>query len=144
MGTAAIPRPRSATFSVFANGTRETDRSEGWFGEQTGEQRDDGILDRRWCHRPTNPGESRSPAAGAIVAAMAHYLLLPNPLIIGPRLAVPLLELALFLPLVWANPKRMTKETKPLRLLSIGLARSACEAKLEPQIQVGSDTLAWP
>ena len=52
---------------------------------------------------------------------MALYLLLPNPLILGPRLAVPLLELALFLPLVWANPKRMTKETKPLRLLSIGL-----------------------
>jgi len=68
-----------------------------------------------------NPGESRFPAAGAIVAAMALYLLLPNPLILGPRLAVPLLELVLFLPLVWANPKRMTKETKPLRLLSIGL-----------------------
>jgi hypothetical protein len=68
-----------------------------------------------------NPGESRFPAAGAIVAAMALYLLLPNPLILGPRLGVPLLELALFLPLVWANPKRMTKETKPLRLLSIGL-----------------------
>jgi hypothetical protein len=68
-----------------------------------------------------NPGESRFPAAGAIVAAMALYLLLPNPLILGPRLAVPLLELALLLPLVWANPKRMTKETKPLRLLSIGL-----------------------
>ena len=68
-----------------------------------------------------NPGESRFPAAGAIVAAMALYLLLPNPLILGPRFAVPLLELALFLPLVWANPKRMTKETKPLRLLSIGL-----------------------
>jgi hypothetical protein len=68
-----------------------------------------------------NPGESRFPAAGAIVAAIALYLLLPNPLILGPRLAVPLLELALLLPLVWANPKRMTKETKPLRLLSIGL-----------------------
>jgi hypothetical protein len=68
-----------------------------------------------------NPGESRFPAASAIVVAMALYLLLPNPLILGPRLGVPLLELALFLPLVWANPKRMTKETKPLRLLSIGL-----------------------
>jgi hypothetical protein len=68
-----------------------------------------------------NPGESRLPAAGAIVAATAIYLLLPNPLILGPRLAVPLLELALFLPLVLANPKRMTKETKTLRLLSIGL-----------------------
>jgi hypothetical protein len=56
-----------------------------------------------------NPGESRFPAAGAIVAAMALYLLLPNPLILGPRLAVPRLGLALFVPLVLANPKRMTK-----------------------------------
>jgi hypothetical protein len=68
-----------------------------------------------------NPGESRFPAASAILAAMALYLLLPNPLILGPRLAVPALELALFIPLVLANPKRMTKETKALRLLSIGL-----------------------
>jgi len=52
---------------------------------------------------------------------MALYLLLPNPLILGPRIVVPVLELALFIPLVLANPKRMTKETKPLRLVSIGL-----------------------
>jgi hypothetical protein len=52
---------------------------------------------------------------------MALYLLLPNPLILGPRLAVPFLELALFLPLVLANPKGMTNETRMLRLLSIGL-----------------------
>jgi hypothetical protein len=68
-----------------------------------------------------NPGESRFPAATAVVAAMALYLLLPNPLIVGPRLAVPLLELVLFLPLVLANPKRMTRDTKALRLLAIGL-----------------------
>jgi hypothetical protein len=68
-----------------------------------------------------NPGESRLPAASAVVAAIALYLLLPNPLIVGPRLAVPLLELALFLPLVLANPRRMTRDTKGLRLLSIGL-----------------------
>lgn len=68
-----------------------------------------------------NHGESRFPAASAVVAAMALYFLLPNPLIIGPRLAVPLLETALFIPLVLANPKRMTRETRVLRLLSIGL-----------------------
>jgi hypothetical protein len=69
----------------------------------------------------TNPGESRLPAAIAVLAAMALYLLLPNPLLLGPRIAVPACELVLFLPLVLANPKRMTRETKPLRLLSIGL-----------------------
>ena len=52
---------------------------------------------------------------------MALYLLLPNPLILGPGSRLPLLELALFVPLVLANPKRMTQETKVLRLLSIGL-----------------------
>jgi hypothetical protein len=52
---------------------------------------------------------------------MALYLLLPNPLILGPRLVLPVLEFALFVPLVFANPKRMTKETTLLRLLSIGL-----------------------
>jgi hypothetical protein len=55
------------------------------------------------------------------VVAIALYLLLPNPLILGPRLAVPLLELALFFPLVLANPRRMTRETRLLRWLSIGL-----------------------
>lgn len=68
-----------------------------------------------------NPGESRFPAAGAVVAAMALYFLLPNPLIVGPRLAVPLLELTLFIPLVLANPTHMTRETRLLRSLSIGL-----------------------
>jgi hypothetical protein len=68
-----------------------------------------------------NPGESRFPAGAAVVAAIALYLLLPNPLIVGPRLAVPLLELALFFPLILANPRRMTKETTLLRWLSIGL-----------------------
>jgi hypothetical protein len=68
-----------------------------------------------------NPGETRFPAAAAIVVAIALYLLLPNPLILGPRFAVPLLELVLFFPLVLANPRRMTKETKLLRWLSIGL-----------------------
>lgn len=68
-----------------------------------------------------NPGESRYPAAIAVLVAMALYFLLPNPLLFGPRIAVPALELVLFLPLVLANPKRMTRETKPLRLLSIGL-----------------------
>jgi hypothetical protein len=68
-----------------------------------------------------DPGESRFPAAAAIVAAIALYLLLPNPLILGPRLAVSLLELALFFPLVLANPRRMTKETTLLLWLSIGL-----------------------
>ena len=120
--TTATARPRSATCSpAFPNGTRETDHSEVWFGEQTGEQPYDGILDRRWCHQTTQPRRIAFPGSKRHRGRDGSYLLLPNQLILGPRLAVPLLELALFLPLALANPKRMTKETKPLRLLSIGL-----------------------
>ncbi|MDQ1668251.1 MAG: hypothetical protein QOE40_312, partial [Actinomycetota bacterium] len=50
-----------------------------------------------------NPGEARYAAAAAILVAIALYALLPNPLIIGPRLAVPLLELVLFIPLLLGN-----------------------------------------
>jgi hypothetical protein len=68
-----------------------------------------------------NPGEARYAAGVAILVAVALYLLLPNPLIVGPRLAIPVLELALFVPLVVANPHRFTRETAALRAVSIGL-----------------------
>ncbi|MCW2781518.1 MAG: hypothetical protein JWR35_1967 [Marmoricola sp.] len=68
-----------------------------------------------------HPGESRLPAAIAVLLAICLYFLLPSALLIGPRVVVPILEVVLFLPLLLANPKRMTKETRELRLLSIGL-----------------------
>jgi hypothetical protein len=66
-------------------------------------------------------GESRFPAAIAILTAMALYFLLPGPLILGPRAVVPVLELALLVPLVLANPRRLTRESSVLRVLSICL-----------------------
>ena len=39
----------------------------------------------------------------------------------GPRLVVPALECVLFIPLVAANPRRMTRQNRALRRLSIGL-----------------------
>jgi hypothetical protein len=68
-----------------------------------------------------NPGEARYAAGAAILAAVVLSVLLPNPLIVGPRYVIPVLELALFVPLVVANPHRFTRETAPLRVLSIGL-----------------------
>lgn len=50
-----------------------------------------------------HPGEPRLPAASAVVAAIALYALLPGKLIVGPRFAVPGLELLLFIPLLAAN-----------------------------------------
>jgi len=68
-----------------------------------------------------HPGEPRLPAAIAVLVAIALYALLPNRLLLGPRYVVPVLELLLFIPLVKANPRRMTKENRLLRRLSIGL-----------------------
>lgn len=69
----------------------------------------------------THPGEPRLPAAVAVTAATALYAALPNDLLIGPRYVVPGLELILFIPLVLANPRRMSRENRLLRRLSIAL-----------------------
>lgn len=66
-------------------------------------------------------GEPRLPAAIAVLLAIALYALLPNQLMLGPRLVVPTLEIMLFVPLVVANPTRMTRQSRKLRRLAIGL-----------------------
>jgi hypothetical protein len=76
------------------------------------------LADRK---HQVHPGEPRLPAAIAVLIAIALYALLPNPLLFGPRFVVPVLELLLFVPLVSANPRRMTRQNKALRRLSIGL-----------------------
>ena len=68
-----------------------------------------------------HPGEARLPAAVAVIVAIGLYGLLPEPLLVGPRLVVPVLELALFIPLVAANPRRMTRQNRLLRRTSIAL-----------------------
>jgi hypothetical protein len=68
-----------------------------------------------------HPGESRYPAAAAVLVAVVLYAALPSALFIGPRFLVPVLEIALFVPLLIGNPRRMTRETRVLRLVSIGL-----------------------
>lgn len=68
-----------------------------------------------------HPGESRYPAAVASAAAVLLYALLPSPLLVGPRYAVPALELVLIGFLLVGNPHRMTRESRALRGVSIGL-----------------------
>lgn len=69
----------------------------------------------------THPGEPRLPAALAVLTAIALYSLLPNKLLFVPRFAVPGLELLLFIPLLAANPRRMTRGNRALRRLAIAL-----------------------
>jgi hypothetical protein len=71
--------------------------------------------------RREHPGESRYPAAAAVVVAVVLYAALPSALLIGPRFVVPVLEIALFVPLLVGNPRRMTRETRWLHWVSIGL-----------------------
>lgn len=68
-----------------------------------------------------HPGEPRLPAAIAVVSAIGLYALLPSALLLGPRFIVPILEALLFVPLVSANPRRMTVENTALRRTAIGL-----------------------
>lgn len=68
-----------------------------------------------------HPGEPRYPAAAAVAVAVGLYTFLPSALLVGPRFVIPGLELALLVPLLIGNPRRMTRETRALRFCSIGL-----------------------
>ncbi len=66
-------------------------------------------------------GEARLPAVAATLVAVALYLLLPQNLLFAPRLVLPGLELLLLIPLLVMNPRRMTRQTRTSRLLSLAL-----------------------
>jgi len=61
-------------------------------------------------------GEHRWPASLAIIAAMALYLTLPHRYTIGARWIMPLLELAILIPLSISSPRREAHEGKLQRL----------------------------
>jgi hypothetical protein len=86
----------------------------------------------RRTNRPAEPGDSRRatrqkqgenrvPAALAVVAAGALYALLPEGLLVGPRLLIPALEAALLIAVVVANPRRLTRQTRWSRVASLAL-----------------------
>jgi hypothetical protein len=66
-------------------------------------------------------GEPRLPAAVAVLVAVALYALLPNQLLLGPRFVIPALEVVLFVPLLAANPRRMSRQNRFLRRTAIAL-----------------------
>ncbi|MFJ8676975.1 MULTISPECIES: hypothetical protein [unclassified Streptomyces] len=49
------------------------------------------------------------------------YLALPQQLLITPRYVLPALELLLLIPLIAVNPRRLTRETRTSRILSLTL-----------------------
>ena len=67
-------------------------------------------------------GENRLPPAASVIAAGLAYALLPASLLVGPRFVIPGIELALLVSLIATNPRRMTRETRWSRVVSIALA----------------------
>ena len=73
-------------------------------------------------------GEHRAPAIVAVLAAIALQTILPNDLIRGPRLLLPVVEVLLLVPLVVVNPQRFKRETawsRPLSLILVGVVAAA-------------------
>ena len=66
-------------------------------------------LDEELSHRRTAAGENRVPPAVAVVVAAVVYALLPESLLLGPRFAIPIIELALLAALIATNPRRMVR-----------------------------------
>ncbi|MDX6356939.1 MAG: hypothetical protein QOF98_3842 [Streptomyces sp.] len=66
-------------------------------------------------------GEARLPAVVATLVAGALYLALPQQLLVAPRFVLPALELLLLVPLIAINPKRLTRQTRTFRILSLTL-----------------------
>ncbi|MCF3134147.1 hypothetical protein [Streptomyces olivochromogenes] len=66
-------------------------------------------------------GEARLPGVVATLAAIMLYLGLPQRLLIAPRYVLPALEFLLLVPLVAINPKRLTRQTRAFRVLSLTL-----------------------
>jgi hypothetical protein len=66
-------------------------------------------------------GEARIPPTIAVLVAVALYAVLPEPLLVGPRLLIPGLELVLLAVLIATNPWRLTRQTRWSRVASLVL-----------------------
>jgi hypothetical protein len=71
--------------------------------------------------RRTHRGEHRLPPAAAVVVAAVVYVLLPSSLTVGPRYVVPTIEGALLIALVVTNPRRLVRQTRWSRWVSVAL-----------------------
>jgi hypothetical protein len=71
--------------------------------------------------RRDRQGERRWPPALAIVVAAVLYALLPDRLLLGPRLLIPVLEAVLLVAVLVTNPRRLTKQTRLSRTASLAL-----------------------
>ncbi|HEY0813311.1 MAG TPA: hypothetical protein VGE11_08500 [Pseudonocardia sp.] len=85
------------------------------------------TVERAIARHPGEPrrgdrGENRIPPAVAVIVAAALYALLPDPVRLGPRVIVAGIEAVLLVSLLITNPRRMTRETRASRVVSLLLA----------------------
>ncbi len=66
-------------------------------------------------------GEARWPMAGAVLAAIVLTALLPAAVRVGPRWLLPLIEGALLVAVVAVDPVTISRRSREVRVLSIGL-----------------------
>jgi hypothetical protein len=79
-------------------------------------------LDEELSDPRSADGENRLPPAAAVVVAAVAYALLPESLLLGPRLVIPIIELALLTALIVTNPRRMVRQSRWSRLAAAALA----------------------
>jgi hypothetical protein len=70
---------------------------------------------------PTILGEARWPMAGAVLAAAVLTILLPDDMRFGPSWLLPTVEGVLLIAVIAADPGRITRRSRELRVLSIVL-----------------------
>ena len=87
-------------------------------------------LDEELSHRRTAAGENRFPPALAVLVAAVVYALLPQSLLLGPRFAIPIIELALLAALIATNPRRMVRQNQWSRIATTTLAGLVIVANL--------------
>jgi hypothetical protein len=88
------------------------------------------ALDEKASHRRSRNGENRLPPAVAVLVAAAAYALLPESLLIGPRVVIPITEIVLLGALTVANPRRFVRQTRWSRIASAALASVVIVANL--------------
>ncbi|WP_250009353.1 hypothetical protein [Actinoplanes sp. M2I2] len=104
----------------------------------------DGLSAPAW-RRHTDP-EHRWPAALAVVVMVALQVMLPDRLTLGPRWLLPVIEVAMAVVLVAADPRRIKRDTPALRMVGLTLIAVATlgnawsVAMLVRDILTGHDT----